>query len=264
MWPTLISFGPISLHSFGVLVFLGLFFGGFKLWQRAKEEGWDEAAVMDSWLFAAVSSLIVGRLGFIFNYWGEFGGSVYKMIFLTKFPGLSAEGAWLGAAAALLILALKKRFDFWHFIEAAVPALLIVEIFSRLGSFLAGTNLGKAAPAGLGLTFPGIDQPRWPVQLLWALALGLIYLLINYWEKHYRSFSWAKEGFLAAVYLILLGGLKICLGFLEESSAFGGWWGAGLSLAGGLILIFRSGITIKAPAVKAKEPKRKKGGFDYV
>src|SRR3990167_1684239 len=242
MWPTLISFGPISLHSFGVLVFLGLFFGGFKLWQRAKEEGWDEAAVMDSWLFAAVSSLIVGRLGFIFNYWGEFGGSVYKMIFLTEFLGLSAEGAWLGAAAALLI----------------------VEIFSRLGSFLAGTNLGKAAPAGLGLTFPGIDQPRWPVQLLWALALGLIYLLINYWEKHYRSFSWAKEGFLAAVYLILLGGLKICLGFLEESSAFGGWWGAGLGLAGGLILIFRSGITIKAPAVKAKEPKRKKGGFDYV
>lgn len=262
MWPTLISLGPISFHSFGVLVFLGLWFGGFKLWQRAKEEGWDEVAVMDSWLFAGVAALVAGRLGFILGRWGEFGGSWYKMIFLTKFPGLSPEGAWLGGAAVLLILALKKRFDFWHFVEAIVPALLIVEIFARLGSFLAGSQMGKVAPAGLGLTFPGVDGRRFPVQLAWSVMLILVYFLINYWEKHYRSFAWAKEGILAAVYLILIGGLKIGLGFLEEMTFF--WWGAGLVVSGGLILIFRSGITIKAPAAKAKEPKRKKRGFDYV
>lgn len=265
MWPTLITLGSISLHSFGVLVFLGLFFGAFKLWQRAKDEGWDETAVMDSWLLAGVAAAVVGRLGFILGRWDEFGGSWYKMIFLTKFPGLSPEGAWLGGVAVLLALALKKHFDFWHFAEATVPALLIVEMFTRVGSFLAGSNLGKVAPAGLGLTFPGVEGSRWPVQLVWVLGLGLVYMLVNYWEKHYRSFGWAKEGFLAAAYLMLIGGLKIGLGFLEERAFF--WWGAGLVFLGGLILIFRSGITIKALAFKTKEPKepkRKKHGFDYV
>ena len=243
MWPTLITLGSVNFHSFGVMVFLGLWFGGFKLWRRAKEEGWDEAAIMDSWLLAGAAALIFGRLGFIVSRWGEFGGSWYKMIFLTKFPGLSAEGAWLGGVTALMILAFKKRFDLWHFAEAAVPALLIVEMFTRVGSFLAGSNLG-------------------PVQLMWALALVLVYWLINYWERHYRGFGWAKEGFLVAVYLMLLGGLKIGLGFFEERS--GQWWGIGFMSFGGLILILRSGITIKVPAQKAKKPKRKKRGFDYV
>lgn len=262
MWPTLITLGSVSFHSFGAMLFLGLWFGGFKLWRRAKEEGWDEAAIMDSWLLAAAAALIFGRLGFIVSRWGEFGGSWYKMVFLTKFPGLSAEGAWLGGVTALMILAFKKRFDFWHFAEAAVLALLTVEIFSRLGSFLAGSNLGKTAPAGLGVTFPGVDGPRWPAQLMWALALVLVYWLINYWERHYRGFGWAKEGFLVAVYLMLLGGLKIGLGFFEEWPEQ--WWGVGFMLFGGLILILRSGITIKVPAQKTKKPKRKKRGFDYV
>ncbi len=264
MWPTLVSVGPVSIHSFGVLLFLGVFFGGFKLWRRSKDEGWDEAAVMDSWLFAGAGALLVGRIAYILLHLSAFGGSWYKMIFLTKFPGLSAEGAWLGGVIVLLTLALKKRFDCWHFAEAVVPALLLVEIFARLGSFLAGSQMGKIAPAGLGLTFPGAGEPRWPVQLIWVFGLFLVYLLINFWEKHYRSFGWAKEGFLAAVYLLLLGGLKIGLSFLEEQPVMGGWWGAGLMVGGGLILLLRSGITIKAPAIKAKEPKRKKHGFDYV
>lgn len=234
MWPTLISLGPVSIHTFGVVLFLGLFLGGFSLWRRSKEEGWEEAAVMDTWLTAGVAALVVGRLGFIALNWQLFGASWYKMLFLTKFPGLSAGFAWLGAVAALAVIALIRRFNFWLFVEAAVPALLLVETAVWLGNWFGGSGEAR-------------------VQLIGASASALIYLLLNYWEKIYRNFGWAKPGFVLAAYLILVGGLKLVLRY---------WWWGGLTVLTGVLIFFvRSGINLPVPKLKAN---RKKRGFDYV
>ena len=239
MWPTLVSIGPVSIHSFGVMLFLGLFFGGFKLWQKAKEEGWDETAVMDGWLLAGIGALLAGRAGYIFLHLADFGGSWYKMIFFTKFPGLSGEAAWLGGVLVLLLWGLNRKFNWWRWLEAVVLAVLIVEIFAHLAGFLGNSN--------------------WPVQLGWTSGLILTYCLLLFGEKRYRAFN-LKEGVLAVGYLLLSGGLTGGLGWWEGQSYR--WWGVGLAVAGGLIFCFRSGITIKAPL--AKQPTRKKRGFDYV
>ena len=239
MWPTLISIGPINIHSFGVLLFLGVFLGAFKLWQKAKEAGWEETTVMDGWLIAGAGAVITGRLGYILLYPGTFGGSWYRMIFLTKFPGLSAESAWLGGIIILLVWGLKQKFSFWTWFEAVVAAILLVEIMGHLGNLLASGN--------------------WLAEVIWVTGLVLVYSLLNFWEKRYRTLN-LKEGVLAAAYLILTGVLRFGLGWWQSQPYR--WWGAGLAAAGGLILWFRSGITIKAPVKKTFT--RKKRGFDYV
>lgn len=230
MWPTLVAIGPLSLYSFGLVLFLGLFFGGFKLWQKAKEEGWEESAVMDGWLLAGVGALMSGRAGYVLLHLNQFGGSWYKMIFFTKFPGLSGEAAWLGGMGVLLLWGLSRKLDWWRWLEAVVWAGLIVEIF------------GRAAGA----------------QFIWSLGLILIYGLIKFWEKRYRAFNF-KEGVLAAAYLFLSGGLN--LGLTGYEAQKWSWWGLALLLAGGLLLLFRSGITMKARF--PKQTLRKKRGFDY-
>lgn len=262
MWPTIISMGPVSIHSFGVFLFLGLFFGSFSLWRRSREEGWEETAVMDIWLLAGAAALVAGRIGYVGTHWPDFNFSWYKMLFLTKFPGLSALTAWLGAILVFAAAAFKKRLPFWIWLESIIPALLLVEIFGNFASFLSGSNLGKPSPSGWGLAFPGVPEARWPVQLFWVAGLFLIYVLIRYWEKHYRSFGW-KEGVLVAVYLVAGGILRLGLGFLEESPAALKFLSAILMIiAGALILFFRSSITIKAP-VKNKTLLKRKRRFDY-
>lgn len=264
MWPTLVSIGPLAIHSFGVMLFLGLFFGGFKLWKKAKEEGWEETAVMDTWLTAAAAAVAAGRAGYVVSHWEQFGASWYRIVFLTKFPGLSGEAAWLGGVVILLTAALKKRFEFWRFAEALVPALVAAEVFTRIGGFLAGSGPGKPAPAAWGGKFPGFEGERYPVQLMAAVLLAGFYLVLTGLEKRYRGFGWAKEGFILGVYLLVLGGIRLGLSFLEESGTV--WWGAVLMAAGGLILLGRSAINIKVPLINKKpaKPKRKKHGFDYV
>lgn len=265
MWPTIISWGPIRIHSFGIMLFLGLFFGVFKLWQKTKEEGWDEVKVFDAWFLSGIFGIILGRIGFGLLQPEIFAGSWYKILWLTQYPGLSGETVWWGMLVALIVLALLKKIDFWHFTGILIPAALIVEIFIRLGTFLGGTNLGKLAPAGWGLVFPGVDGGRWPVQLFWTAALILVYIVINVLEKNYRRlFPWAKDGFLLAIYCLLSGGLRLGLGRIELEAVF--WWGGAQVAAGILILLLRSGITIKAPVFNRRgvKNKTKKHGFDYV
>jgi phosphatidylglycerol:prolipoprotein diacylglycerol transferase len=281
MWPTVFSIGPVALHSFGLLVALGVFFGGFVLWQKTREEGFDEEAVMDSWLIAGLSALLLGRLVYVLLNWDWFGGSWYKILFLTKFPGLSYEGVWLGAVLAAWGFCLVKKWDVWRYSEAAVLAWLTAEIFAWGGSFLAGSNLGRPTNWWWGLSFPGVDSRRQPVHLLFILLLFLLTRLLKKWEKEYRGFKWYQQkkgealpGFLLAIYLMGLGLIRFGLGFWLEGRRLSWglsltqWFGLVLALGGGLLLLVRSGIKIdlrRKPrlARNREKPSRIKTGFDY-
>ena len=280
MWPTILSIGPVAVHSFGLLMAMGIFLGGFVLWKKGREEGLDEEEVMDSWLIAGLAGLVLGRVVQVLLNWDWFGGSWYKMLFLTKFPGLSYEGVWLGAVVSMLVFAKLKKWQLWQFAEIMVLALVTVEIFGWLGSFLAGSGLGKETSWWWGLRFPGVEVKRQPVQLLMAGLIWLLSLGLRRWEKDYRGFAWyqgkkgeAQPGFLVAAYLIGLGLIKLLVGFLKEADvvkwglSFGQWFSLIWLIVGGLILVNRSGSRVglkeRKQLARPKKLKRKKQGFDY-
>lgn len=284
MWPTLLSFGPIAIHSFGVLVFLGIFWGGFVWWQKGREENFNEEELMDVFLASVVTSFLIGRVWYILANWSFFVNSFYKMIFFTKFPGMAYEGVVVGGVLGLVVFSLKKGFEVWKVFDLSVFSLLWIEILTHFGSFLAGSQVGKETNWFIGVPFPGVEGRRWPIQLILAVALMGLYKLLSTWEKEYRSFDWyaglkgeSKPGFLVASYLIGVGLIHFVLGwFLEHNH-----WQFALSLAGGggLILLLRSGISLKWPVKKPLEDKtessvqskmnkrfvnkRKKKGFDF-
>ena len=280
MWPTLVAIGPLAFHSFGVVLGLGVFWGGFVLWQKGREEGFEEVALMDGWLVG----LITGRIGEVLLNWGEFSGSIYRMLFFTKFPGLAYEGVLLGAVITLAVFGLKQKWNVWRFLETAVPALLVVEMAGWLGAFLAGSNLGKVTEFAWGINFPGVEGARFPVQLAAVLLLYIWYRLMAHWEKEYRSFGWyqtdkgeARPGFMVAAYLAGLGGIRLGLGFLAVERHW--QFDLGLLIFSGLLLIWRSGITIHVKTQteklkvaadqgvkrdrKRERQFRKKQGFDF-
>ncbi|HKZ35318.1 MAG TPA: prolipoprotein diacylglyceryl transferase family protein [Patescibacteria group bacterium] len=278
MWPTLISVGPIAIHSFGILIFLGVFFGGLAVWTKGREEGFEEEAIMDAWLISGLVSLVVGRLGYILTHWPDFGLSWYKMLFVTKFPGLSFESVVMGALLSLSFFAIIKKWSVFKWLEVAVLGITTVMIWGFAASFLAGSNLGIVVNGWWGLPFPGVDGRRLPVQLIWALGLWLGLRLLRKWEQQYRRFSWyqhdkdeARPGFVLGVFLIILGLMRLGLSFVTDVQVWRGplsldaWWGLSFAICGVLIILIRSGITIKVP-VRESKPKtsvRKKIGFDF-
>lgn len=240
MWPTLIAIGPIAIHSFGLMLFLGLFFGGFVFWQKGREEGAGEDSLMDGWLISGLAGLLSGRAWMVLAHWPEF-NNWYRILFLTKFPGLAYEGAFFGFWLGMIIWILKKKWAFWPMLETAVFSQLIVEVFGWLGQFLAVGNL------------------KFPWQMIGAIGLIGLYRLLKFFEKKYRLFS--KPGFLAAVYSLGLGLLQ--LGLRSR------WLGGILIVLGLLLLLERTG-RLNRPKVKTEKVKpiaikstRKKLGFDF-
>jgi hypothetical protein len=239
MLPTLIALGPIIIRSFGVCLALGLFFGGFVFWKKGREEGVTEEELMDSWLLAALSAFLFSRAGFVLSHWNEF-NNWYRILFFTKFPGLSYAGALCGFWLILTFLIIKKRWPVWPLLETAVFSEIVAEIFGWLGRWLA---------AGAW---------RWPWELIRAAILIITYLSMTKWEKEYRNLF--QPGALLAVYLAVSGGLE--LGFRHY------WEGGILLLAGLLLLINRWGKLgkLKINLFKRKIPtkdSRKKIGFDW-
>lgn len=209
-----------------------------------------EDSLMDGWLMSGLVSLLTARAWMVLAHWPEF-GSWYRILFLTKFPGLAYEGAFLGFWLAMIMWILKKKWLFWPILEVAVFAQLIVEIFGWLGQFLAAGNL------------------KLPMEIVWIVGLAGLYQLVKFWEKKYRSFAWykaaqpeAKPGFLVVVYLFCLGLLQLGL----KSS----WLGGSLMIIGLLLLMERTGRLnrIKAKPIKVNKVtnvkrSRKKLGFDF-
>lgn len=267
MWPTLISVGPLAVQSFGLMMFFGIFLGGFLFWQKGREEGFVEESLMDVWLVSGLVGLLMGRVWHVLTNWSNFSGSIYRMLFLTKFPGLSYQGVLVGVSAGLVILGLNKKWQVWRLLEVGVFAFLMVEMFGWLGSFLAGSNLGKATSWFWGLGFPGVEDRRHPVQLVYLLLFFIMFKLFKKWEKEYRGFKWykadkgeAKTGFLVGAYLIGLSLVKLGGSFLAEiERVVAYYWFYGLIfLLGSLILVVRSGITIKVKADRKAEDKSEK------
>ncbi len=279
MWPTLVSVGPLSIHSFGVLILLGVFFGGLSVWTKGREEGFEEEAIMDGWLLSGLVSLVTGRIGYILTHWQDFGGNWYRMLFVTKYPGLSFEAALVGSLLALTGWGLSKKWSVFKWLEVAVLGITVVLIWGFAGSFLAGNNLGVAVSGWWGLPFPGVDGNRFPVQLSWVVLLWLGLRLMRRLEQEYRRFSWyqhdkdeARPGFVLGIFLVLVGFLRFSLSFVTADLTWRGpltldaWWGLSFIVAGVLLILIRSGITIKVPVRGKTTPKtgaRKKIGFDF-
>ncbi|MCX6816469.1 MAG: prolipoprotein diacylglyceryl transferase [Candidatus Beckwithbacteria bacterium] len=236
MWPTLIAFGPLVIHSFGFLLALGVFFGGFVFWQKGREEGTAEEELMDCWLVSGIVSLLTARVWFVLTNWGQF-NNWYRIIFLTKFPGLAYEGAFFGFWLIVVIWAVRKHWPWWPILETAVFAELIVEIFGRLGRWLA------------------VGTIKMPFELIFSASLALFYFIFKKWEKKYRSAF--KPGFLVAAYLLVLGTINALVTL---------WFGLILVIGGYLLLINRWGKLaelFKKQPVAIKKHNRKKLGFDF-
>ncbi len=275
MWPTIVSVGPLAIQSYGLFLAIGIFFGGFVWWHKGREENFKEEELMDVWLLSLLAGFLASRVWHVLTNWGVYQGNWYKMLFITKYPGLSYEGMWVGAVMMIIFQTLKRKWDLAKLLEIGVFSFLMVEVFGFLGSFLAGSSLGKETNWWWGVAFPGVEAKRHPTQLLWVLVLVILFNVLKRLEKEYRSFKWyqsdkgeAKTGLLIAVYLLSMGGLRLLFGSISEVN----WWFAGgLVVAGLVVLVDRKGKKVKIvkevqtnkKEVVKRKKKRKKKGFDF-
>lgn len=204
MYPVLFSINKLHVSSFGVLITLGFLFGMFLIWRLARAWDLDEEKILDLTLLTFLGGLLGSRIYYTLEHLQFFAQNPIRFFYFTKYPGFSFWGAFLGGWLALNYFARKKRLDFWQVADIAAVGFLGGLIFTSLGCFLGGCDVGIVSKVFFAVPVVGLVGKRFPVQLLGMFLLTLA--LLNLWGKSKR---FHPRGAILGLVLIFVGAIKV-------------------------------------------------------
>jgi len=152
MFPILFKIGPITIHTYGFMMAVGVASGLWFLFVQAKKQGLNASRVIDAAFYTIIISLIGAKL-FLFigniSYYLQYPKELFS---LARSGGVFQGGLTFGVIFALLYFR-KHRIPTWKVTDIMGPALALGHGFGRIGCFNAGCCFGRACSVPWGMTF---------------------------------------------------------------------------------------------------------------
>ncbi len=216
MHPILFRIGPLTIHTYGLLVAVGFLIGlGFAV-RQARKEGIPADKIIDLGFYILLSAIIGSRLGFILinaSYYIKNPLDIFKI----WEGGLVFYGGVLLAVPTAIWYVKKNGLGIWRMADVFAPSIAIGHAIGRLGCFFAGCCYGKTAetlPWAVIFTDPeclartGI--PLHPTQLYESAGEFINFLILIALRKN-KSFN----GQLFMTYLLLYSVLRFIVEFFR-------------------------------------------------
>lgn len=210
MFPEIASFGPFTLHSYGLLIAVGVFFCLFLMKRSARRYGFPPTEKVFDLVFVVVFSGFVGaRFFYIVQEWSWYRSHPLEMIQIWK-GGLVYYGGMAASLTGFFLYVKSARLPFLKTSDFTMPYIPFVHAFGRVGCFLNGCCYGKVCHLPWAVQFPLLPEPVHPTQLYEALFnLGLFGFLVWFYPR--RRFP----GENTSLYLILYPAGRFLLEFLR-------------------------------------------------
>ncbi len=152
----------------------------FLLSRQAKKQGLNPETVVDFVFWSLVSGIIGARLFYFFlNF--PFYQDNPREIFMLWHGGL----VWYGGLIASFVFGISylkvKQLPILKILDLVAPYIALGQSIGRVGCFLNGCCFGK--PFSFGVYFPVHQMKLFPVQLLSALNLFLVFVFLMQRDK---------------------------------------------------------------------------------
>ena len=216
MHPILFRLGPLTVHTYGVLVAAGFLVGIVFAVRQAKKEGIPSDKITDLAFYIILAAIIGSRLLFIFVNAGYYISNPLGVFKIWE-GGLVFYGGVLLAVPTAVWYVTSNRLGLWNIADILAPSIAIGHAFGRLGCFAAGCCYGKAAaslPWAVVFTDPNCLAPTniamHPTQLYESAGEFVNFLVLISLGKH-RTFS----GEIFMSYLVLYSILRFTVEFFR-------------------------------------------------
>ena len=182
MFPDLFSIGPLTIHTYGLFVAIGIFVGIMVTTKLGKSEGISPQQVMDMGFIVIVSGIIGSRVVYVLmniSYYRYQPAEIFKI----WQGGLVFSGAIIGVVLAATWYAKHHKLPLWKLCDMWAPAAAIGQSIGRIGCFMAGCCYGKPTDLKWGVVFTDpkslapLNVPLHPTQI-YSFFSGLIIFLI--------------------------------------------------------------------------------------
>jgi phosphatidylglycerol:prolipoprotein diacylglycerol transferase len=162
MFPTLFTIPgtSFSLHSFGLMLVIGLYAALMIAKRLARARGLDGEKFVNLGILALVSGLIGARASHVFENWGEYtspqrsGWENFVAAINISSGGLTYYGGFILAFVVCMGYLVWKRMPIRVVMDVVAPCVMVGLAFGRIGCFLNGCCYGAEADLPWSVRFP--------------------------------------------------------------------------------------------------------------
>jgi phosphatidylglycerol:prolipoprotein diacylglycerol transferase len=218
MHPEILKVGPITLHTYGLMLALAFFSGLLVMLSEAKRTGQNPDLYGSLFLWLLLSAVLGARIAFVAFFWEDFKDSPLSALNIAS-GGLMYFGGLIFCLAFLILYARAKRLPLLRLLDTISPGLALGYAIARIGCLGAGCCYGRPTEGAFGLVFTDPNClvpihlrgiPLYPTQAL-ELLNGL-FCFVVLWVARTRL---KKEGLLTAAFLTLFGLNRFLIEFLR-------------------------------------------------
>ncbi len=217
MFPELLSIGPVTIHTYGLLVAVGILAGVLLGEHLFRQAGGEPGRIIDMSVIVVLAGLVGARFAFVLINWDYYAGAPLEILKFWR-GGLVFFGGLIGGSAAFILLTRFYSLPLREMLDIGAAVVPFGHAFGRLGCFSAGCCYGKPSNLPWSVTFSHPDClaadvlniPVHPTQLYSFLFLaGLTAFLVRLHPR--RRFP----GQMASFYLLFYGVFRFAVEFLR-------------------------------------------------
>ena len=184
MYPELLSIGPLTFHTYGLLVACGFLAGIWWMARLGHQEGIPKDDMYDIAFWVVLAALVGSRIFFVIVNYDQFLAHPLAAFKIWS-GGLVFYGGLIGAAGAMAVMVRIKKLRLWKVADIAAPAVALGHSIGRLGCFFAGCCYGLITDVPWAVTFTNVKTiapmgvPLHPTQLYDSLNEFTIFLILT-------------------------------------------------------------------------------------
>lgn len=248
------SIGPLTLHSYGVLLAVAFVVGLWVASRQAQRAGLDPVKVTDLAVYLLIAGLVGAKLMMVIVEWRTFTSSTHELWSLLQSGGVF-YGGLLAALPVALWYVRRHGLPGWKTADVLTPALAIGHAIGRLGCFCAGCCYGRPTDVAWAVKFTDVyayrnvgtplDTALHPTQLYESAALAVIFLALLAIARRKRF-----DGQVTTSYIIMYAVARFVIEFFRGDPGRGEVLGLSTSQVVAVALVI--GVLIVLPRLLKK------------
>jgi len=222
MFPKIMDIGPVTIHSYGLLLALAFIAGIWLASSSAKKQGLNPDSIWNMGLIIIFSALVGAKILLFlsdFSYYSQNPREIFSLSTLRS-TGVYYGGLLLALAASAWYLR-RSSLPAWKVADLCAPGIALGQAVGRVGCLLAGCCYGKPTSMPWGITFTSryaydnvgvpLNVPLHPTQLYESFGTLLLfaYLMWRLSRKHF-------DGQIILEYLSLYAALRFVIEFFRD------------------------------------------------
>lgn len=217
MYPILFKIGPLTVHTYGLMVASGILVGVALTEFLFRREGGEPGKIVDMALVAIIGGIIGARAMFIIVNLDYFLNNPLETLMIWR-GGLVFYGGLAGGILGLITAVYLHGIQLLRTLDISAAGLAIGHALGRIGCFSAGCGYGKPTDLPWAVTFTDprslatgvLNTPVHPTQL-YSFAALLLLALYLVWLHSRKRF----HGQMMSAYLIIYSIFRFSVEFLR-------------------------------------------------